>query len=112
MSKGITASSAGTTPANKVNPFAIEVMKGKGIDISGSKPKANTEQTTQDTNVVVLTDSTLENSISKNIQKKSGKKLVEWSVTDPRGLSIGLVKFIGNNIEKELNSPLSQKDFN
>lgn len=31
--------SAGTNPANEVNPFAIEVMKEVGIDISNQKPK-------------------------------------------------------------------------
>ncbi len=31
--------SAGTYPASEVNPFAIEVMKEIGIDISNQKPK-------------------------------------------------------------------------
>jgi len=32
--------SAGTDPANKVNPRAVEVLKEIGIDISGNKPKS------------------------------------------------------------------------
>ena len=31
--------SAGTNPASKANPYAIEVMKEEGIDISQNKPK-------------------------------------------------------------------------
>jgi arsenate reductase (thioredoxin) len=31
--------SAGTKPAEKVNPFAIKVMAEKGIDITGEHPK-------------------------------------------------------------------------
>jgi arsenate reductase len=32
--------SAGTKPANRVNPYAIKVMAEKGIDITGEHPKS------------------------------------------------------------------------
>jgi arsenate reductase len=41
--KRLEVHSAGTEPARKVNPMAIEVMKKIGVDISGHKPK-NLEQ--------------------------------------------------------------------
>lgn len=31
--------SAGTNPAQKINPFAVEVMNEEGIDVSSNKPK-------------------------------------------------------------------------
>jgi arsenate reductase (thioredoxin) len=68
--RGVAASSAGSMPSSHINPFAIEVMKEKGIDISGAKPKGITEQMVNDADVVVLTDSSLEGSIPKNIRKK------------------------------------------
>lgn len=111
-SKGIIASSAGTFPASAINQFAIEVMTEKGIDISGAKPKAITEQMVQDADVVVLTDSSLEKSIPKNIRKKFGKKLVVWSISDPRGQPIEVVRFVRNSIERDLNSLLLQKGLN
>jgi len=37
--KAIKVFSAGTEPANMVNPFAIQVMKEVGIDISHNSPK-------------------------------------------------------------------------
>ncbi len=37
--KALTVYSAGTEPANMVNPFAIQVMKEVGIDISHNSPK-------------------------------------------------------------------------
>jgi arsenate reductase (thioredoxin) len=95
-----------------VNPIAIEVMKEKGIDISSAKPKVITEQMVDDADVVVLTDSTLEKSIPKNIRKKFGKKLVVWSVSDPSGQPIEVVRFIRNSIERDLNSLLSEKKIN
>lgn len=39
---GAQAFSAGTQPADKVNPVVVEAMKEAGIDISGNKPKALT----------------------------------------------------------------------
>lgn len=106
---GINASSAGTFPSSSVNTLAIEVMKERGIDIAGSKPKALTEQMVENADVVVLTDSLLEGSITKNIRKKIGKKLVVWSIMDPRGQPIEVVKFIRDEIEKDLKALTSKK---
>jgi len=37
--KRLDVRSAGTEPARKVNPMAVDVMKKAGVDISGHKPK-------------------------------------------------------------------------
>jgi protein-tyrosine-phosphatase len=76
--RGFNVSSAGTDPSSHVHSLAIEAMRERGIDIAQARPKAITEQMVQDVYVIVLTDSSLENSISKNIRKKLGKKLVVW----------------------------------
>jgi arsenate reductase len=39
FNSGLTVFSAGTNPGNRVNPFAIRVMKEAGIDISAHRPK-------------------------------------------------------------------------
>lgn len=109
--RGINATSAGTNPSISVNPLAIEVMKEKGIDISGARPKAITEQMVQEADLVVLTDSSLESSMPKNIRKKFGKKLVEWSISDPQGQPIEVVRFIRDGIDRDLNSLLVDKKF-
>jgi arsenate reductase len=36
---GLEVYSAGTKPAEKINPYAVKVMKEKGIDISNQYPK-------------------------------------------------------------------------
>jgi len=79
--RGINSSSTGSmsVPSGPMNRLAVEVMSEKGIDVSGAKPKAITEQMVNDADVVGLTGSTLENSIRKNIRKKFRKKLVVWS---------------------------------
>jgi arsenate reductase len=47
MNKDLEVYSAGTNPALKVNPYAVEVMKESGIDISSQYPKDVREFTAQ-----------------------------------------------------------------
>ena len=39
MDRGLEVSSAGTEPAERVNPYAVEVMREVGIDLGESRPK-------------------------------------------------------------------------
>ncbi len=39
MDRGWEVYSAGTEPAEQVNPYAVEVMREVGIDLGGSRPK-------------------------------------------------------------------------
>ena len=96
-------------PATSVNPLVVEVMKEKGIDISGAKPKKITDEVVEQSQIVVLTDSSLESLLPKNIRKKIAKKLVFWSISDTQGQSIEAVRFIKDSIERSLNSLLQSK---
>ncbi len=40
LDPGLEIYSAGTAPGDRVHPFAVKVMKEKGIDISGGRPQA------------------------------------------------------------------------
>jgi protein-tyrosine-phosphatase len=53
MSKKAKASSAGTRPASRVNPFAVQVMKKVGVDISNAKPKLLTLEMLESANRVI-----------------------------------------------------------
>jgi len=85
--KGLSASSAGTFPANHVNPLAVQAMEEEGINIFESKPKLLTEELIEKAQLVILTDATLQDRLPKNLRKKIGKKLVIWSIPDPQGQS-------------------------
>ena len=110
--KGMRATSAGTFPASQISSLVVQAMKEKGIDISSAKPKAITEQMVEEANVVVLTDAPLEELLPKNIRKKIGKKLVAWSISDPQGQPIEVVRFIRDGIERSLNSMLAKEGTN
>lgn len=49
---GLDASSAGTLPAEKINPVVVEAMKERGIALLG-KPKMLTEQMIREADLVV-----------------------------------------------------------
>ena len=99
--------SAGTTPANAVNPLAMEVMKEVGVDISKQRPKIMTED--------MIRQSTARVNMGC-IQRESCPTLfihdvVDWNIEDPKGKSIAKVREIRDVIEskvKELVSSLSQ----
>ncbi len=66
--------SAGTSPAPRVNPFAIKVMQEIGIDISGHRPKAVGQFTGQSFDfVVTVCDEADKN--CPNFRGKVGKRL-------------------------------------
>jgi len=100
--RGLAASSAGTFPTSYVNPLVIQAMNEDGIDISGNKPKLLTEELAEKAKLVVLTDSTLEDALPKNIRKKIGKKLQVWSISDPKLEPIEGVRFIRDQIKREV----------
>ena len=77
-------------------------MNEDGIDISGNKPKLLTEELAEKAKLVVLTDSTLEDALPKNIRKKIGKKLQVWSISDPKLEPIEGVRFIRDQIKREV----------
>jgi arsenate reductase (thioredoxin) len=99
--------SAGTTPANTVNPLAIEVMKEVNIDISKQRPKIITED--------MIRQSTAKVNMGC-IQRHSCPTLfihdvIDWNIEDPKGKSIEKVREIRIVIEsrvKELVASLSQ----
>jgi len=101
-SKGVRASSAGTSPAGEVDPFVIQVMAERGVDISHNRPKLLTPEMVDRASLVVLTDALLKDSLPKEIHKKIGKKLVVWSVADPRGQPIEVVRFVRDKIQQDV----------
>ena len=53
LDKNLVVYSAGTRPADKVNPYAVKVMMEKGIDISGGKPENVDKYITDSFNYVI-----------------------------------------------------------
>ncbi len=105
---GLTASSAGTVPSTHVNPLVIEAMREVGVDISRGAPKELTGEMIDDADLVVLTDGSLENSLPGNFRKKIRKKAIVWSIPDPQGQPIEVIRFVRDQIERSV-SALAKK---
>ncbi len=95
---GLQAMSAGTVPAKALNPVVVEVMSEKGYDLSAKKPKMLTTDMIDEARLVITMGCSVESVCPKPILAEIQKKLIDWSLEDPRGKSIEDVRRIRNEI--------------
>lgn len=98
---GLMASSAGTVPAEKVNPIVVEVMKERGIAPPG-KPKMLTAQMINEADLLVTMGCSVEQVCPKPMVQQMDKKLVDWHIEDPKGKPIEEVRKISAQIENKV----------
>lgn len=99
---GLKAMSAGTLPSSKVNPTVVEVMKEKGLDISGNVPKMLTTEMINRASLVVTMGCSVTAVCPKPLLAQMQKKLVDWDLEDPKGKSIDRVREIRDEIERRV----------
>ena len=97
--RDISAMSAGTIPATKVNPVVAEVMKERGIDLSSSRPKMLTIEMVNEADLVVTMGCSVEEVCPAPLIARMQKKLVEWNIEDPKDKPSEKVREISNEIE-------------
>ena len=97
---GLRASSAGTVPAQSVNKVVAEVMREKGFDISGNRPKTLTAEMINGASLVVTMGCSVEEVCPRPMLAKMQKKLVDWHLDDPKGRPIEDVRRIRDEIER------------
>lgn len=91
--------SAGSQPAEKVNPVAVEAMAELGIYISGARPKMLTVDMIERADLVVTMG------CGENVCPIVPKEVIEWDLEDPSGRPIEEVREIRDKI-RELVSKL------
>jgi protein-tyrosine-phosphatase len=99
---GLSATSAGTLPATRINPLVVTVMKEKGIDLSTNRPKALMMQMVNEADLVVTMGCSVEEVCPAPIVAKMQKKLVDWNLNDPKGRPIEMVRQIRDEIERKV----------
>jgi arsenate reductase (thioredoxin) len=87
-----TAASAGTTPADRVHPEVVEVMRELGIDLAGRRPRKLTAELAEEADVVVTMG------CGDECPYIPGKRYVDWDLTDPKGLPPDEVRAIRDEI--------------
>jgi arsenate reductase len=101
-----TVSSAGNKPSDKVNPVVVEVMKEKGIDISGNKPVEITVKMAMNADLIV----TMGCSTQGICPGPFFKPTIDWKLEDPKGKSIEKVREIRDEIERRVQRLIEENE--
>jgi len=94
--------SAGTAPGEQLNPAVIEVMRERGLDLTGLAPQALTEAMGLKSDVIVTMG------CGDTCPVYPGTRYVDWELTDPAGLSLEEVRPIRDEIEAQVISLLDE----
>ena len=84
--------SAGSMPADRINPVAAEAMTEVGIDIRAAQPKVLTTEAVQDSDVVITMG------CGDVCPVFPGKRYEDWQLDDPAGQGIDAVRPIRDEI--------------
>ncbi|MEU4700557.1 arsenate reductase ArsC [Nonomuraea dietziae] len=88
--------SAGSAPAEGVNPVAVEAMREVGVDIAGQKPKILTPESVQASDVVITMG------CGDVCPIFPGKRYEDWKLDDPAGQGIEAVRPIRDEIRTRI----------
>jgi arsenate reductase (thioredoxin) len=98
----VTVLSAGSEPADKVNPVAIEAMAEQGIDIASGSPKLLTTEAVQEADVVITMG------CGDTCPIFPGKRYEDWELDDPAGQGIDAVRPIRDDIKRRVEALLAE----
>ncbi|KAF7596090.1 hypothetical protein BBP40_003352 [Aspergillus hancockii] len=84
--------SAGSAPADSVNPIVVEAMREEGIDLTDQKPKILNVDAVQVSDVVITMG------CGDACPFFSGKRYLDWQLDDPAGQGLDAVRLIRNEI--------------
>jgi len=85
--------SAGSTPANEINPAVVTAMNEVGIDLSEEFPKTLSTEVVEDADVVVTMG------CGDACPVFPGRRYLDWDLADPSGLTVAEVRPIRDRID-------------
>ena len=94
--------SAGSLPADQVNPAAVEAMREVGIDISEQTPKLLTADAVQASDVVITMG------CGDSCPVFPGTRYLDWDLPDPAGKGIDAVRPIRDEIRSRVEALLTE----
>ena len=94
--------SAGSMPADQVNPAAVEAMREVGIDISANAPKILTDEAVQDSDVVITMG------CGDTCKFYPGKRYEDWVLEDPAGKGVEAVRPIRDEIRARVEALIAE----
>ena len=98
----VTVRSAGSTPADQINPAVIEAMNEIGLDLTGAYPKPLTDEAVEASDVVITMG------CGDACPVFPGKRYLDWQLDDPAGQPLDAVRRIRDDIERNVTNLLAE----
>ncbi|OBG61795.1 heat-shock protein HtpX [Mycobacterium sp. E188] len=94
--------SAGTQPADEVNPVAVAAMAELGIDVAAARPKVLTGEDVQTSDVVITMG------CGDTCPYFPGVSYRDWKVPDPAGQPLATVRAIRDDIAQRVQALIAE----
>jgi arsenate reductase len=94
--------SAGSAPADQINPAAIDAMREVGIDITDQTPARLTWDTAESSDVIITMG------CGDACPVFPGKRYEDWKLTDPAGQPLDVVRQVRDDIRARVEHLVDQ----
>jgi arsenate reductase len=94
--------SAGSVPADQVNPAAVDAMREVGIDIAAETPKVLTTDAVQASDVMITMG------CGDTCPVFPGKRYLDWQLDDPAGQGVEAVRVIRDDIRERVEQLIAE----
>jgi len=88
--------SAGSEPADQINPMAVKAMAEVGIDITDQQPKKWTDDMVREVDVIISMG------CGDTCPVYPEKRYIDWEIEDPAGKGIEMVRSVRDRIEERV----------
>ncbi len=94
--------SAGSEPADQVNPAVLAAMRELDIDLAAERPKLLTSEAVHEADVVITTG------CGDACPMFPGKRYLDWKLDDPAGQDLDAVRAIRDDIDRRVKALLAE----
>lgn len=94
--------SAGSEPADRINPIAVQAMAEEGIDIAAEQPKILTNDAVRASDVVITMG------CGDSCPYYPGLRYEDWVLDDPAGQDLATVRHVRDEIRGRVERLLSE----
>ncbi len=98
----VSVRSAGSAPAESLNPAVVEAMREVGVDLTAEQPKLLTTEAVEASDVVITMG------CGDTCPVFPGKRYLDWSLDDPAGLPVDQVRPIRDEIDRRVRTLLDE----
>jgi arsenate reductase (thioredoxin) len=94
--------SAGSEPADNLNPFVVAILRDRGLDPDKEFPKALTRKVAIEADVIVTMG------CGDTCPTYPGKRYLDWELEDPAGQPLDVVRPIVDEIDRRTQALLAE----